>query len=915
MTVNIDDFSIIRTKLHRPRVPKDHVHRVKLLEKLQNSDHRPAILVSASAGYGKSTLVSYWLEMSDRPYAWLSLDENDNELKVFLAYFMAGIESMFPDAVTHTMSMVSAPNLPPIQAIVSQLVNELDAIAQDFVLVLDDIHSIRERSIHDFLDSLLRYPPRPMHLVFIGRRDPFLTIPTLRARNQLGEIRIHDLRFTTAETASYLQQMLQTPVEIDAAAAWAKKLEGWVTGLRLAALSIKHHGEMESILPRIQGETQYIMEYLFNEVLSHQPAAIQNFLLKTSILGRFCNPLCDAVCNAVLDSETNSDDTLDVIQILQKENLFLVNLDAEDRWFRYHHLFQQLLQNQLKQQYSPDKITALHDRASQWFESQELIEESIEHALHGENVERAAEIIDQYRHDRTSTGQWQAVERWLYRLPVEIKQQWAALILAEAWVVYMRFQLDRLPQLVKQAEALIDNQTAKPYLLAELNFFKGNLLYWQGEPEASVRHLETAQAQWVEKRTHLYGDTQFILALSRHMLGKEALVTRTLTDHIREISPSEKNILPYLFGGLAFTLILSGKLTPAGQQARQFQLSAEKAKTPGLAAISQYLQACVHLHTFDLEQAAHHFTEANQQCYIMDTQTAIDSLIGLALTQHFSQQPDEARLTIDRLLVFAGETNDPNCLSLANSGQARLALLSGKLATAAQWVHSVGEIHVELPSLFLWLEVPCLTQARVLIAIGSTESLNQAVALLRTIRQTSDTCRFANQTLEVAVLQSLALEKQGRTDDAMVMLEEAMFLAEPGGWVRPFVEAGPVMGKLLKRLLGQKVAVDHVTKILTALDQTVPENVQKPSGHDHRAHPKKLTRHPDGSSQALIEPLTNRELEVLDLLALRLQNKEIAEKLFISHQTVNSHLKNIYQKLGVNKRLKAVQKARLLEII
>ena len=223
--------------------------------------------------------------------------------------------------------------------------------------------------------------------------------------------------------------------------------------------------------------------------------------------------------------------------------------------------------------------------------------------------------------------------------------------------------------------------------------------------------------------------------------------------------------------------------------------------------------------------------------------------------------------------------------------------------------------HTSANELWIWLEEPLLTRARVLIAIGSTENLTQAVELLRTIRHTSDACGFTSQIIEATVLQSLALEKQGRTDDAMVSLQEALLLAEPGGWVRPFVEAGPVMGKLLKRLLGQKVAVDHVTKILTALDQTVPENVQKPSGHDHRAHPKKLTRHPDGSSQALIEPLTNRELEVLDLLALRLQNKEIAEKLFISHKTVNSHLKNIYQKLGVNKRLKAVQKARLLEII
>ena len=693
MTVNIDDFSIIRTKLHRPRVPKDHVHRVKLLEKLQNSDHRPAILVSASAGYGKSTLVSYWLEMSDRPYAWLSLDENDNELKVFLAYFMAGIESMFPDAVTHTMSMVSAPNLPPIQAIVSQLVNELDAIAQDFVLVLDDIHAIRERSIHDFLDSLLRYPPRPMHLVFIGRRDPFLTIPTLRARNQLGEIRIHDLRFTTAETASYLQQMLQTPVEIDAAAAWAKKLEGWVTGLRLAALSIKHHGEMESILPRIQGETQYIMEYLFNEVLSHQPAAIQNFLLKTSILGRFCNPLCDAVCNAVLDSETNSDDTLDVIQILKKENLFLVNLDAEDRWFRYHHLFQQLLQNQLKQQYSPDKITALHDRASQWFESQELIEESIEHALHGENVERAAEIVEGHRYHAFSADRWYVVDRWINMLPGDIRQKRLKLILTDAWITTLQHNLDRARGLLAQAEPLLQGQTDDPMLSGEYAYLKGYGLYYEGQAESSRQLFEEAVSQLSGKKTPFWGEAELMLGLARCMTGQRKLAISKLKAKIKATDSSENYLLSRLIAGLIFIYLIIGNLLLARAAAQHLMKVAKQHNMRLTEGWSYYFLACSHLHTGELEAASQYFEQASKLRYALEPRAAVDVLAGLALTQQLMGLADKATDSCHRLELFVLEMQTPIYQPVVQSCRSRLTVLGGDLALAAAWCLSTDESH------------------------------------------------------------------------------------------------------------------------------------------------------------------------------------------------------------------------------
>jgi LuxR family maltose regulon positive regulatory protein len=263
------------------------------------------------------------------PRAWLSLDENDNDLRQFLSYFIAAVETIFPDAVSATMTLVDAPTLPPLSTLASSLANELDAIEQDFILVLDDFHYIREKSAHHFLNLLLRHPPRPMHLVMVGRRDPFLDIATLRARSQLAEIRIQDLRFTTGETATYLQQILKQQIDEDLAATWSKKTEGWVTGLRLAALSFQHRADFNTKLPELQGGTQYVMESI------------------------------------------------------------LINLDGEDQWFRYHHLFKDLLNRQLRRHHPPNDIKMLHSRASEWFESQGLITESINQACLGGRRSRA----------------------------------------------------------------------------------------------------------------------------------------------------------------------------------------------------------------------------------------------------------------------------------------------------------------------------------------------------------------------------------------------------------------------------------------------------------------------------------------------------------------------------------------------
>ena len=371
----------------------------------------------------------------------MSLDESDNDLRSFLIYFLAAVERMFPDAVGKTKSMVNASKLPSLSILTGSLVNELDAIGRDFILVLDDIHYIKEESVHAFFNLLLQHPPQPLHLVMIGRRDPFLAISTYRARVQLVEIRIVDLRFSVDETVSYLKLILDTSIDKDSALSWAEKTEGWVTGLRLAALSIKHRGNFKSLLPELVGGTQYVMEYLFNEILSHQPAGFRDILLKTSIMDRFCAPLCEAICGAGVELGRKHISGWSYIDWLKRENLFLINLDTEDRWYRYHHLFQQLLQNQLRRYQNSDQIAELHCRAAEWFEDQGLITESIKHDLAGGNVAHAADTIEEYRYGELAADRWHVVERWLSMLPVDTRQARPKLLLTEAWIKNLQHQI------------------------------------------------------------------------------------------------------------------------------------------------------------------------------------------------------------------------------------------------------------------------------------------------------------------------------------------------------------------------------------------------------------------------------------------------------------------------------------------
>ncbi|MGB5286608.1 MAG: AAA family ATPase, partial [Polyangiales bacterium] len=652
---------IVQTKLHQPHVAADLVCRQRLQERMNLGLRRPLALVSAPAGYGKSTLVSHWLDSREEPHAWLSLDEADSDLGSFLSYFIAALRTALPDAGAETLLLLEARNLPPVSRLASCLVNELDAIEAPFILALDDYQRISSGAVHDLLRLLLVHPPRHLHLVIATRRDPPLRLAAMRAKDHLVELRLKDLEFAASETEAFLKQDSRLTLGEHALDNLQRVLEGWIAGLRLVGLALRHQDDPDGFLSGLRGGLPQLQDYLIGEVIDAQPPPMREWLRKTCILDRFCPALCEAVCatdgapgESDLDGET-------FIRSLEEGNLFGIALDPRNEWYRYHHLFQWLLLEQLKRRCDAEEIATLHCRASEWFEAQGLIGEAIQHALKAGDVGAAAEICERHRHAELNADRWYVVESWLARLPAEIKQQRPVLLLAQAWIVYFRFLVPRLASIVERVESLLEGKAAEPTLLAELNLFRGYLSYWQGQGESSRKCLEETLAVVSHHHPLIAGEAGLLLGLARRMCGQKEVAIQELDDKIQNVESPGGLHLSRLIGGLVFVHLASGELAHARAAAERLQTVTKKSGIAYTDAWSSYMQACTYLHCYDLDAASHHFAAAAGKRYVFHTKAAVDALAGLVLTHQAMQQTGAVAEAMSDLLEFARETGDPLC--------------------------------------------------------------------------------------------------------------------------------------------------------------------------------------------------------------------------------------------------------------
>ena len=736
MTGKIDSELILRTKLHRPPVSRDHLHRGHLLDRLNQHQHRPLALVSAPAGYGKSTLVSCWLEACDVPSAWVSLDEDDNDLGLFLSYFVSAIQRIFPATCGATLSMLNEAHLPPVSVLARILINELDQIEKEFILALDDYHLIRDKSVHGLIAKLLEHPSAFMHLVLIGRRDPPLPLTALRAKGQMVEIRTQDLRFSLDETVAFLQQMTGVPIDNAAAAILEKKTEGWVTGLRLAALSLSQRKDLKDILADLPVENRYVMDYVVTEILSQHPPAVQEYLLKTSVLSRFCAPLCDAVCGSETDSGGSGLDGREFLELLENANLFVIPLDEERKWFRYHHLFQALLKRQLKKRLNAEDIAKLHKLASAWFAENGYIEEALSHAHQIGDKEAAARLVKHHRHDMMNRQQWYQLNRWLQRFPPDFIQEHPDLLLARAWVVQRQARYSELFKIVDVLDQTVSISNKRSIddsiLWGEVQALKSFQYYATGRGDLS----ETAAREALNRLPAHYlsarGMALRILSVALQMQGDPGQARRVVLEALQQEAASISVYKTALLAGLCYTSWIAADLNNLKQTAGQLLRHGQKHDLPESIVVGRFFNGILHYQRNDLDLAEGFLAPVvgdpgDGELVIPTVVTYCQSSFALSLTYQAMGRAKKASQIFESVIGYMLETGNTDLLELCQVFRADLALRQGHVAEADLWARNTPPIPLAPAYRFY---TPQLTLPKVLLAERTSKSLSEADDLL-----------------------------------------------------------------------------------------------------------------------------------------------------------------------------------------
>jgi LuxR family maltose regulon positive regulatory protein len=892
---------LLKTKLYIPPVRSELVLRPHLVERLDEGFRQGCrlILISAPAGYGKTTLLGEWIahcELRTR-VAWVSLDEGDNDPAHFWAYVVAALQTVQEDIEEIAQTAFQSPHPLPIGSALTGLLNQIAQVPEPFVLVLDDYHVIRAPAIHDALSFLLDHLPPQMHLVIATRADPPLPIPRLRGRGQLGELYESDLRFTSEEIAQFLDLVLDLRLSAEDVAALERRTEGWIAGLQMAAISMRGRDDLAGFVHAFTGNHRYILDYLSEEVLRQQSRDVQMFLLQTAILDRLSGELCDAVIGASGPEEDRSIvDSQSILEYLEKSNLFVVPLDDERRWYRYHRLFADMMRNRLRQTY-PDRLADLHIRASEWFEENHFIDEAIRHALAAEEQDRAARIVEQNAMPMLMIGELATVLRWIKAVEsLAHARPWLSIY--QSWVMTLGGQLGRVGPWLDEAESLaLSHKTADEAeeMLGHIAAIRAYQAAQKGEALSAIDLADQALKRLSDGNTALRSVVALTLGIARRLSGDLAGASRAL-----EEAAHSGQAAGNIYAALGALSSLAGLLLDQGRLHQAFSAYGEMvywATQPTgqrfpAAGMGFFGLGLICYEWNDLEGALQHTRQSIDLCQRWGN---VGILIGahvlLFRVRQAQGEIESARESLNEAERLAhAHPLAPKAVSWLESFRARSWLAQGDIEAAGRWAEQRG---LKIDDDFSYLrDEEYLTLARVFLAQGKHDT---ALMLLERLHSSAETIGRMGSLIEILVLHALTLQAKGDLPHALATLEQAFSLAEPEGYVRTFVDEGEPMARLLRRALSQGIAPNYVARLLAAFGQEV--EMMSPA------------------MESLIEPLSERELQVLRLVVAGLSNPEIARELVIAVSTVKSHINHIYGKLGVNNRVGAAARAQALGLL
>ncbi|MBW1749465.1 MAG: hypothetical protein JRJ37_01920 [Deltaproteobacteria bacterium] len=870
--------------------------------KLDNGAHCRLSLVSAAAGYGKSLLISSWLESCDRPNAWLSLDDELNDLTTFLHYFLSAIRGLFSRACPKTLALLSAPDLQSPQMLSAELLGELSEIKTPFVLVLDDYGFIHDPDIHEVLNQVLKYSPSTLQLVVLSRRDPPFPLHSFRAHGDLVEIRQKDLKFTMSEMTAFLNKTIGRPIDESAQAYVHERVEGWAVGLRLMALSLQNRDDINEFLREMKGDTRHIQDYLMAEVLSRQSSTVREGLLKTSILDRFCAPLCKALCHPSCEDMCGPEcDGQVFTRKLEESNLFCIVLDERHEWFRYHHLFQQLLQRTLESRYSTDEIAMLHDLARTWFEENGMIEEAFHHAMIGSDPDVAGKLVARHRHELMNKEQWHRLGRLLDMLPHAMIKNNPELLIQDAWILWNRMRVREMAEVLDRVEFLLapmpGESTTIREMQGEIDALRSIQYYLLSPCDAAhaLAHAQQAMQGIPPHHSSTRGLAVIMLAMSYQLTGNLTDAFRVIFEELKLKEARRNTYHTRLLITLCFIYWVEADLGSLKQTGQQLWELGKELHLSESSHIGHYFFGLNHYCRNELTEAEKYLTDAVKDRNKINIFNFAHSSFVLSLTKQEQGCPVEACEIAESVVRYALETGNAPLLQLAHAFQAELALRQGKIAEAVKWTKNYEPEPFGTAHRFY---VPQLTLARILLAQNTTRSRQQAADLLSRLHEFYASIHNSYCLINILAMQAVlynALEDKSTADKK---LAQALALAEPGGFIQLFLDLEANMAELLTRQKEKGPTSGYINRLLQAFqkDTLVPDTGEKSA--------------PVSTSN----PLTQREQEIMELLARRLSNQEIADSLFISRETVKRHIANMYQKLQVKNRSQAVEQATLLGI-
>ena len=915
---------LLETKFYIPKWRPGQVDRQELVERLQQGIDRKLTLISAPAGFGKSTLLAEWFAATSNnghSVAWVSLDHNDNDPTLFWAYFITAVQKVKPGVGESTLTLLHSHPAPPIEVLLRTLLNEISASTAEtstgpgpnLVLVLDDYHAIDAEPIHTGMRFLLEHLPPQMHLVITGRADPPLPLARLRGRGESAEFRTHDLRFTVDEATAFIRDVMGLELSVDHVAALETRTEGWIAGLQLAALSIQGRDDVSGFINAFTGNDRYIVDYLVEEVLQSQPDRVRSFLLQTSVLDRMSGPLCDSI--------TGQEDGESMLELLERGNLFLVPLDGNRRWYRYHHLFGEVLYSRLTAE-RPDQLSDLHRKAGDWYTHNGLPSDVVRHALAAKDFGRAAGVIELEALAMMSRCEEPTLLEWMKSIPDDVIRTRPVLSVYYAFILLSYLGSESVEHLLRDAERWLDTppeegeQAEGPLpemvvvdekgfqsLPGAISMVRAYAAGIAGDVPGIVTHARQALDFLPADDYYWRGIATAFLGLSYWANGDLEAAYEFFTDGIASLRRGGNHGLEAGGAGVSATLrAAQGRLREA---VRLYEQSLQVLIDQGEPFEQGTTDLYVGLSDLQLERG-----ELDAARRSLARSEELDEHAAMIENRHRSRVV-RARLKqvegdLDGALDLLSEAErlffkspSPDIHPIATL-KARIWVSQGRLVEAADWARGRGLSVDDEPNYLA--EFDHITFVKMLITRFKTNlendpadnSISAVFSLLERLLKAAEEGGRTGSVIEVLVMQALAHEATGDIPDGLTSIGRAIALAEPEGFVQVFVDEGEAMRTLVQRAVAEGIETSYAGRLLSAF-QAQPEDAPEPKSTGASSVSPELT-----------EQLTGREVEILRLIAAGMTNQEIAERLVVSMSTIKTHINRTYRKLDVHSRTQAV---------